>query len=97
LSGPRPADVGTVGSDIELAVERERVESALRRAVAALARDVPADVHAAVAHGVLGGGKRLRPVLCVCAYEACAGKASDAVYDLAASDGRPRIGSTART
>jgi geranylgeranyl pyrophosphate synthase len=85
LSVPRPADVGTVGSDIELAVERERVESALRRAVAALARDVPPDVHAAVAHGVLGGGKRLRPVLCVCAYEACAGTASDAVYDLAAS------------
>jgi len=85
LSVHGPVDVGTVGSDTALAAERQRVEAALQRAVAGLARHLPADVHAAVAHGVLGGGKRLRPVLCVCAYEACAGTASEAVYDLAAS------------
>ena len=71
--------------DVELAAERERVELALERAVATLARELPADVRDAVAHGVLGGGKRLRPVLCACAYAACDGEPADALYDLAAS------------
>jgi geranylgeranyl pyrophosphate synthase len=71
--------------DVELAGERERVERALTRAVAALATELPPDVHAAAGHGVLSGGKRLRPVLCVCAYEACGGESAEALYDLAAS------------
>jgi geranylgeranyl pyrophosphate synthase len=69
----------------DLAPQRERIEAALERAVASLARHVPPDVHAAIAHGVLGGGKRLRPVLCVCAYEACGGATGEAPYDLAAA------------
>jgi geranylgeranyl pyrophosphate synthase len=70
---------------VDLAGEREHVEAALALAVASLARHLPKDVYDAVAHGVLGGGKRLRPVLCVCAYEACGGEAGPALYDLAAS------------
>jgi geranylgeranyl pyrophosphate synthase len=81
LTVARPADPLTA----DLANEREHVEAALERAVAALGREMPADVHAALAHGVLGGGKRLRPVLCVCAYEACGGEPGPALYDLAAA------------
>ncbi|MGE0160622.1 MAG: polyprenyl synthetase family protein [Gemmatimonadales bacterium] len=77
----RPADP----LEAELTLERRRVESALETAVTALAGGLPPDVHAAIRHGVMGGGKRLRPVLCVCAYEACGGSPSDALYDLAAS------------
>ncbi len=73
------------GSGAELAPERERVDAALERAVGRLERELPAEVHAAAAHGILGGGKRLRPLLCVCAYEACGGAAHPALYDLAAS------------
>jgi geranylgeranyl pyrophosphate synthase len=68
-----------------LAREREQVEAALGRAVDALERDLPPDVFGAARHGVLGGGKRLRPILCVSAYEACGGRVGPAVYDLAAS------------
>ena len=68
-----------------LAAERERVEEALERAVEALAAALPADVLDAVRHGVLGGGKRIRPILCVSAYEACGGSPSSSVYDLAAA------------
>lgn len=47
----------------------------------------------AIRHGVLSGGKRLRPILCVAAYRACDGgqsevadmAGSDAIYDLAVS------------
>jgi len=68
-----------------LDAERARVEAALERALGALAGVVPADLREAVRHGVLGGGKRLRPILCVRAYEACSAVISPAVYDLAAS------------
>jgi geranylgeranyl pyrophosphate synthase len=71
--------------DVELAAERERVEAALARAVETLAGELPSDVHGALAHGVMGGGKRLRPVLCACAYAACDGEPNDVLYDLAAS------------
>ena len=73
------------GSSAGLAPERDRVDAALERAVARIAQGLPADVHAAAAHGVLGGGKRLRPLLCVCAYEACGGESHSALYDLAAA------------
>lgn len=62
------------------------VESALERALALAPGLMPGDVAAAVAHGVLSGGKRLRPILLVTAYRACGGTASDTdIYDLAAS------------
>jgi geranylgeranyl pyrophosphate synthase len=75
-----------------LADEGERVEAALRRAMDGLRghdasfdfRLAP-DVEAAIRHGVLSGGKRLRPVLCVSAFAACGGERSLAAYDLAAS------------
>ena len=68
-----------------LDTERQAVEAALLRAVDALAAALPSDVAAAVRHGVMGGGKRLRPVLCASAYAACRGGTRAAVYDLSAS------------
>jgi geranylgeranyl diphosphate synthase, type II len=81
-------DAGPAETDVLVAyLERERnaVEAALARAVETLEHALPSDLAAAVRHGVLGGGKRLRPVLCVSAYTACGGEASGAAYDLAAS------------
>jgi len=68
-----------------LDTERTAVEAALLRGLDVLAGEVPAEVADAARHGVLGGGKRLRPVLCVSAFAACGGPPSDALYDLAAS------------
>lgn len=68
-----------------LAGLRPRVEEALERSVARLERQVGPAVGAAIRHGVLGGGKRLRPLLCVTAYRACGGEGDGAVYDLAVS------------
>ena len=81
------------GLEAYLAAERATVEAALERAVSRLESSARAgttaglapDVAAAIRHGVTGGGKRLRPVLCVSAYRACGGAPSAAVYDLAAS------------
>jgi geranylgeranyl pyrophosphate synthase len=73
-----------------LEVEQSQVDAALERALVRWSPLLPPGVAAAMAHGVRGGGKRLRPVLCVAAYRACGGDsspsgASVAVYDLAAS------------
>ena len=68
-----------------LAQRREGVETALRRCVGGLVAVVPAGVGAAVEHGVLGGGKRLRPILLVTACEELGGAAGEALYDLSAS------------
>jgi geranylgeranyl pyrophosphate synthase len=65
--------------------EREAVEAALARAVTELARALRPDLVEAVRHGVVGGGKRLRPILCVGAYTTCGGPKSDAAYDLGAA------------
>jgi len=66
--------------------EARRVEAALERAVAALeAHALDPDTLAAIRHGVMSGGKRLRPILCVSAYAACGGQRTAASYDLAAS------------
>ncbi len=67
-----------------LSVERERVEDALGRALAQLGPKVPDQLRGAFQHGVTGGGKRLRPILCVAAYRA-AGGTDPAIYDLAVS------------
>jgi len=82
------AAAGEVGADALAAYlegERAAVEGALARAVEALVPALPADVGRALRHGVLSGGKRLRPVLCVSAYTACGGAPGEALYDLAAS------------
>jgi geranylgeranyl diphosphate synthase type II len=39
----------------------------------------PATIHAAMRYSVFAGGKRLRPVLCLAAAEACGGEISDAL------------------
>ncbi len=67
-----------------LRAERDRVQESLERAVAALAGAVPSSLLPVVAYGVLGGGKRLRPIMCVAAYRACGG-GSAAIYDVAAA------------
>lgn len=67
-----------------LAGERERVEEALQEALDALLPGVPEALRGAVRHGVLSGGKRLRPILCVAGYRAAGGTA-DGVYGLAAA------------
>jgi geranylgeranyl diphosphate synthase, type II len=71
--------------DAYLDAEREQVEEALERAVAWLEREHAPDVAAAARHGVMSGGKRLRPILCVSAYEACGADLTPAAYDLAAT------------
>lgn len=69
-----------------LAAEGARVESALARSVEALHGRLDEDVRLALGHGVLSGGKRIRPILCVTAYRAAGGTACDErIYDLAAS------------
>ena len=71
--------------DAYLAREAVPVRSALERATAWIGEQVGPDVAAAVRHGVLSDGKRIRPILCVTAFRACGGPPVDAAYDLAAS------------
>ena len=70
-----------------LEAERLKVEGALERAVRKIERrdDVTADEASVIRYGVMGGGKRLRPILCVTAYVASGGCRSASLYDLAAS------------
>jgi len=68
-----------------LAAERLKVESALQVVVARLQTELAPDVAAAIRHGVMSGGKRLRPILCATAYRASGGRANDAIYALAVS------------
>ncbi|MSR36160.1 MAG: polyprenyl synthetase family protein [Gemmatimonadetes bacterium] len=70
--------------DSYLAVETSRVEAALRAAVAEAEELLAPELAAAVGHGVLSGGKRLRPVLCMAAYSACGGR-SPRIPELAAA------------
>jgi len=68
-----------------LADERVLVEGALLRALEAVEPSVPPSLLPALRQGLLSGGKRLRPVLCVAAFRACGGVAAPALYDLAVS------------
>ncbi|MDT8340897.1 MAG: polyprenyl synthetase family protein [Longimicrobiales bacterium] len=69
-----------------LAREGERVEAALARALRQPAVRLPPGVASAVEHGVLSGGKRLRPILLAAAYRAAGGTGGPtALYDLAVS------------
>jgi geranylgeranyl diphosphate synthase type II len=43
------------------------------------AKERPATIHKAMRHAVFSGGKRLRPVLCLAAAEACGGNPHDAL------------------
>ena len=60
-----------------LDLQRQRVDDAIERLLPA-GGTRPAILCEAIRHGVLSGGKRLRPVLCVTASEAVAGPEGDA-------------------
>ena len=68
-----------------LEARRKPVEAALGRSVDALTSVTPPAIAAAVRDGVLSGGKRIRPLLLVAAYEEVGAVLDDPVYDLAAS------------
>ena len=68
-----------------LAERGQRVEAALHRCVDGLGAMVSEELRAALANGVIGGGKHLRPVLLATAYEELGGEVGDALYDLSAS------------
>ncbi|MGD8360617.1 MAG: polyprenyl synthetase family protein [Gemmatimonadota bacterium] len=80
--------MSTVGGGVDLEAflvrEKERVEASLTEALSSLLAKVPGAYAPAIQHGVLSGGKRLRPILCVAAYRAAGGK-DDGVYALAVS------------
>ena len=75
---------GGVNLNAFLSQEREKVEEALGEALLALLPRVPEAVRPALSHGVLTGGKRLRPILCVSAFRAAGGR-GDSIYALAIS------------
>jgi geranylgeranyl pyrophosphate synthase len=66
-----------------LAGELPRIDAALDRAMDRLPAGTPAA--AAIRHGVLSGGKRLRPILLVEAFRSVRGEAPEAAYDLGAA------------
>ncbi len=78
MTGSSPFDLGAF-----LLGEREEVERALERSLIAFVGSVTPTVAEAGRHAVMTGGKRLRPILCVAAYRACAGTRGSAAYDLA--------------
>jgi geranylgeranyl pyrophosphate synthase len=70
------------GAEAVLARERERIDARL----AALAEELPgmpASLRPAVRFALEGGGKRLRPVLCILAARAAGGTAERGLYDVA--------------
>ena len=68
-----------------LAERGQMVEAALHRCVAGLAGIVPDELHAALGNGVIGSGKRLRPLLLVTACEELGGDIGETLYDLSVS------------
>ena len=86
---PLPSAVRQRAARFDLAgyLEREgsRVEEALERALASLRPHLNSSLAPVVRHGLLTSGKRVRPILCVAAYNACGGEIGDGCYDLAAS------------
>ena len=61
-----------------LATRAAEVDAALDRFLPK-AKVRPATIHAAMRYSVFAGGKRLRPVLCLAAAEACGGEVSNAL------------------
>jgi geranylgeranyl diphosphate synthase type II len=62
--------------------DREAVEARCADLVDALAFDHPV-IHDAIRYTLLGGGKRLRPILCLLAHDASGGRERDAALDAA--------------
>lgn len=61
-----------------------RVEKALE-AVLPTAEEGSATLHGAMRYSVMAGGKRIRPILALCAYEACGGSDAEKVLPAAAA------------
>jgi geranylgeranyl diphosphate synthase type II len=57
---------------------RGKIDKALLASVPS-ARTKPATIHRAMRYSLLAGGKRLRPILCCAASEACGGSVNDAL------------------
>lgn len=77
-----------VTMDLREYLDRERriTASALEEASGALLAAVPPSLAEPICYALASGGKRLRPILCVTAYRASAGRAGpEALYALAAS------------
>ena len=62
-----------------------RIESALERALGDFAQALPSFLSEVARAGVASGGKRLRPMLTVAAYQEVGGPPTESVYDLAAA------------
>jgi geranylgeranyl diphosphate synthase type II len=62
--------------------EREAVETRCGELVAALVGG-PVEIREAIRYALLGGGKRLRPILCLWTYDMLGGKQRDACLDVA--------------
>jgi geranylgeranyl diphosphate synthase, type II len=66
-----------------LAVRRQFVDDLLDRVVPT-AETRPATLHRAMRHSLFAGGKRLRPILCIAAAEACGGSQEAAGFNACA-------------
>lgn len=63
----------------EYLADRAALADAAMDAYLPPANERPATIHEAMRYAVFAGGKRLRPVLCIAAAEACGGVAADAL------------------
>ena len=65
----------SLGSSLSLFVipRKKRVNAALRQALPSV-KTKPTTIHRAIRYSLLAGGKRLRPLLCLAAAEACSSK-----------------------
>lgn len=61
------------GLEAYLAGQKDTIDEALRRQVAAWEEEVPPALASAMAYSLLAGGKRVRPILALAAFEACGG------------------------
>src|ERR1035437_6823520 len=61
-----------------LTARAKEVDAALDRLLPK-AKETPATIHGAMRYCVFAGGKRLRPILCLAAAEACGGDNSNAI------------------
>ena len=59
----------TMAADVDAALDRFLPKE----------KERPSTIHAAMRYSVFAGGKRLRPILCIAAAEACGGEISDAL------------------
>jgi geranylgeranyl diphosphate synthase, type II len=80
-SQSRPRSKAT-GEPFDLAAYLETQSAAVNRALdrwLPSERTRPATIHRAMRYSMFAGGKRLRPVLCLAAADACGGKAAEAM------------------